>query len=71
MPKGLTADLFPRGKVLDVRVLGRTLDVRAQGRTIGETDQLYSMTLGAGQPMGLLLALTYPENIDIVSPKSP
>ncbi len=33
-----------------------------------ETNQIYSRTLGAGMPMGLLLSLTYPTNITITSP---
>ena len=35
------------------------------------TDQLYTMNISAGQPMGLLLALTYKEAFTVISSKSP
>jgi len=35
------------------------------------TDQLYEVTLGAGQLVGFGPAITYPEAIDITSSKSP
>jgi hypothetical protein len=34
------------------------------------SDRLYDMTLYAGMPMGLLLSLTYPTNIQIQQSKS-
>ena len=35
------------------------------------TDQLYEMTLGAGMLMGLGPHITYPQDINILSSKSP
>jgi hypothetical protein len=35
------------------------------------TDQLYEVTLAVGSPMGLLLGLTYPTTITVISSYSP
>lgn len=42
------------GKIVDVKPKNKQIDNRF-------TDRLYPITLKAGQPMGLLLALTYKE----------
>jgi len=36
-----------------------------------ETEQFYSVTVNAGQSMGLLLALTYKEGFTVTSSKAP
>ena len=49
----------------------RDVKPKMEGGVIAEYDRLYDVTLAAGQPMGLLLTLTYPTAGTVQSSKSP
>jgi len=64
-------DIKPTASVIDVKPITQAKDVLAnQAIASGKTEKFYSVTSVAGQPMGLLLALTYKEGFTVSSSKS-
>lgn len=48
------------------------LDIQPNNLNLGkEPNRLYSVTIGANQAMGLLLALTYTTGFTVITPVSP
>ena len=65
LPKNISAiDILPKNEaVIDVLPKNMAIDPT--------TEQYYSVVLGRGMPIGLLLALTYSQDITINSSYSP
>lgn len=47
------------------------LDAKPGNSKMNDPMRLYTVTVNAGQSMGLLLALTYPTGFTVISPKAP
>lgn len=77
MPRNLQVlDVKPRlNQVADAKPQNlKTIDTKPQNVAIFTsfaTEQLYTVSYAAGQPMGLLLALTYNTGGTVITNKSP
>ena len=76
IPKNQQAlDVLPRNEaIIDFKPQNEAvIDVLPKMRQFAtsDTEQYYTIVIGRGMPIGLLLALTYPSNITISSSYSP
>lgn len=75
MPKSLGVfDAKPSNQIVsDVKPFNQAvLDVKPRNKEIPSDSrlQLFEVVLGRGQPIGLLLSLTYKEDITVISAKT-